>query len=232
MKAAGDSGSYGSVQASDGRMPGARGLATRQRLLDCVETALSSVPYRELRVTDVARTAGTSPATFYQYFLDVDAAVLVLAERTADFGSGLVHLIEGQRWQGAAGLASAQRLVEGFLDLWHDKQPVLRVMDLLTAEGDIRFRAARVRMLNAVTLALASAIDGARATANKNGEESPVPSMAVAGALVSMLAHVAAHQVGFESWDIQVASLREAMTQLVYWGVNEPRLPKPVTATD
>jgi AcrR family transcriptional regulator len=226
MKAAADSGSYGTVQASDGRMPGARGLATRQRLLDCVESALSTVPYRELRVTDVARSAGTSPATFYQYFVDVDAAVLVLAERTADFGSRLVDLIEGQRWQGTAGLASARRLVEGFLDLWHDKQPVLRVMDLLTAEGDSRFRAARVRMLNAVTLALSGAIDGARASATKSGEDSAVPSMAVAGALVSMLAHVAAHQVGFESWDIQVASLREAMTQLVYWGVNEPRLPK------
>ena len=35
---------------------------------------------RDLRVVDIAREVGTSPATFYQYFRDVDEAVLVLAD--------------------------------------------------------------------------------------------------------------------------------------------------------
>ncbi len=43
--------------------------------------------------------------------------------------------------------------------------------------------------------------------------------MAVAGTLVSMLAHTAAHQYGFEFWGIRTAKLREAMARQVSWGV-------------
>jgi hypothetical protein len=43
--------------------------------------------------------------------------------------------------------------------------------------------------------------------------------MAVAGALVSMLAHTAAHQYGFEFWGIRTAKLREAMARQVSWSV-------------
>jgi hypothetical protein len=47
--------------------------------------------------------------------------------------------------------------------------------------------------------------------------------MAMAGALVGMLAHNAAHQIGFESWAIHVGDLRRAMTDLVYWGVTSKK---------
>jgi hypothetical protein len=49
--------------------------------------------------------------------------------------------------------------------------------------------------------------------------------MATASALVSMLAHVAAHREGMESWRIDLPQLREAMTRLIYWGINNPRVP-------
>ena len=65
------------ARAADGRRPGRRGLATRQKLLDCTAEMLGSGPYRELKVVDIARAAGTSPATFYQYFADVESAVVV-----------------------------------------------------------------------------------------------------------------------------------------------------------
>jgi AraC-like DNA-binding protein len=61
-------------RAADGRVPGRRGLATRQRLLDHVAEMLAAGSYRDLRVVDVARSAGTSPATFYQYFADVEGS--------------------------------------------------------------------------------------------------------------------------------------------------------------
>ena len=41
--------------ASDGRTPGARGRATRQRLLDETTAALRKVSYRDLAVVDVAQ---------------------------------------------------------------------------------------------------------------------------------------------------------------------------------
>lgn len=206
-------------RAVDGRVPGHRGLATRQRLLDCTVALLNTTPYRDLKVTDITREARTSPATFYQYFVDIQSAVLAVAEETADQGSHLVDLISDRRWRGAGGWESAAALVEGFLDFWQEQQAVLRVVDLLTEEGDERFRAARVRMLNAVTRALAKAVDETQGSAE-------VDPMAMAGTLVSMLAHVAAHQAGFVAWDIPLKGMREAMTRVVYWGVTGPRVPK------
>ncbi len=57
---------------------------------------LSSSPYRDVKVIDVARKAGTSPATFYQYFPDVEGAVLEIAEETAQEGAGLTDLVAGR----------------------------------------------------------------------------------------------------------------------------------------
>ena len=61
------------LRASDGRVPGRRGRATREKLLSCTAQLLEKNSYRDLKVIDIARCAGTSPATFYQYFNDVEA---------------------------------------------------------------------------------------------------------------------------------------------------------------
>lgn len=207
--------------ASDGRIPGPRGLATRGRLIECTAAMVATTPYSDLRVTDVARAAGTSPATFYQYFVDLDAALLVLAEQTTEIGAQLSALVAHRKWRGKAGYASAREFVDDFLEFWQAHLPVLRVVDLLTEEGDARFRQARVHMLNAITTALAEAISAAK----PDGAPPPIAPMATASALVSMLAHVAAHREGMESWRIDLPQLREAMTRLIYWGVNNPRVP-------
>ena len=46
-----------------------------------------------------------------------------------------------------------------------------------------------------------------------------IDPMATAGILVSMLAHVAAHQYGFEFWGIRTAKLRQSMARQVSWGI-------------
>ncbi|HEX4018712.1 MAG TPA: TetR family transcriptional regulator [Frankiaceae bacterium] len=207
--------------ASDGRIPGPRGLATRNRLIECTAAIVATTPYSDLRVTDVARAAGTSPATFYQYFVDIDAALLVLATQTTEVGAQLAAFIQNRRWRGKAGYTTARELVDGFLDFWQAHLPVLRVVDLLTEEGDARFRQARVKMLNGITTALADAIGSAK----PDGQVPAIAPMATASALVSMLAHVAAHREGMEHWRIEVPQLQEAMARLIYWGVNSPRVP-------
>jgi AcrR family transcriptional regulator len=65
--------------ALDGRALGQRGARTRRRLLDATSQLLETEGIRDLRVVEIARVVGTSPATFYQYFRDVDDAVLALA---------------------------------------------------------------------------------------------------------------------------------------------------------
>jgi hypothetical protein len=46
-----------------------------------------------------------------------------------------------------------------------------------------------------------------------------IDATATAAILVSMLAHVAAHQYGFEFWGIRTRDLRDSMARQVYWGV-------------
>jgi AcrR family transcriptional regulator len=201
-------------------VPGRRGLATRQRLLECTIDLLASTPYRDLKVTDITRAAGTSPATFYQYFVDIEAILLAIAEQAVDEGRQLAELINGRPWKGAAGVASAEGLVDGFLEFWRDHRSTLRVVDLLSTEGDKRFRHQRVLMLNAMTKALAEEI------ADLQGDDKGVEPMAMAGALIGMLVNLAGHRAGFEAWDIRFDEVREAMVRLIYWGVTGPKLPR------
>lgn len=105
----------GQVRTVDGRVAGRRGQATRQKLLDCLSEMLSSSPYRDVKVIDVARKAGTSPATFYQYFPDVEGAVLEIAEEMAKEGATLTDLVAGRSWVGKSAWTAAEDLVEGFL---------------------------------------------------------------------------------------------------------------------
>jgi AcrR family transcriptional regulator len=196
------------LRAADGRVPGRRGLATRQRLLECTAEMLQSTSYRDLKVIDIAREAGTSPATFYQYFPDVEAAILVLAEQMAKDGHRLSTLIRENSWKGKAGLDTATQLCDAFLAFWDEYRSILRVMDLATEEGDRRFHQIRTRLLNEVNVALTEII--------KRRDVDPTATAAI---LVSMLAHVAAHQYGFEFWGIRTKDLRNSMAQQVYWGV-------------
>ena len=203
------------LRAADGRVPGRRGRATRTKLLERLESMLATSAFRDLKVTDVTREAGTSPATFYQYFPDIETAVLAIADEMAQQGTHLKDTVSDHSWKGTEGYAAAESIVDGFLAFWQEHQSLLRVIDLAALEGDTRFRDTRTRMLNAVVVDLADVISGLR-SGPADGEPDPV---AMAGALVGMLAHNAAHQAGFETWEIHVTDLRTAMSDLVYWGV-------------
>ena len=181
---------------------------------------LRSTNYRDLKVIDIAREAGTSPATFYQYFPDVEAAILVLAEQMARDGHRLSKLIRSGSWKGRAGIETAAHLCDAFLGFWDEYRSILRVMDLATEEGDRRFHQIRTRLLNEVTMALSETIAHFRDDGRHPPDTDPTASAAV---LVSMLAHVAAHQYGFEFWGIRTRDLRASMARQIYWGVTGKR---------
>ncbi|MFJ9664425.1 MULTISPECIES: TetR family transcriptional regulator [unclassified Streptomyces] len=204
------------MRTVDGRVAGRRGQATRQKLLDCLGEMLSSSPYRDVKVIDVARKAGTSPATFYQYFPDVEGAVLEIADRMAAEGAELTELLEGRSWAGKAGWQTAQELVDGFLDFWRRNDAILRVVDLGAAEGDKRFYKIRMKILNSVNNSLADAVAELQAKGRVDKDVNPA---AIAGSLVAMLAAVASHQKGFTSWGVKQAELKPNLALLVYLGV-------------
>jgi len=210
------------LRAADGRTPGRRGLATRQRLLECTHDMLRSTSYRDLKVVDIAREAGTSPATFYQYFPDVESAIMVLAEEMAQQRRRFSDLVRTNPWRGKAGYQGAVDLADEFIAFWEEHQPVLRVIDLATEEGDGRFANVRSRLLNDLYNSLAEALQEGQVAGRIPAEVEP---MATAGVLVSMLAHVAAHRYGFEFWGVRTADLRTAMARIVFWSVSGQRPP-------
>ena len=203
------------IATTDGRVPGRRGLATRQRLLECTAELLVATPWRSIKVIDIARQAGTSPATFYQYFENVEAAITVLAEELVDGAGILAGLVDGD-WSEGPSWDTAVAVVEGFMDYWERNRAVFRVVELTTVEGDLRFQGLRVRALNAVTVTLARVIANQSGTSGSPAGSDP---MAAAGTLIAMLAQVAGHRYGFEFWGIRTASLVDSQARLVHWSV-------------
>ena len=194
---------------TSGRGPGRRGRATRRRLLDATAGLLESGTYRDLTVVDIARDAGTSPATFYQYFSDAEDAVLSLASELVDrSGRELAECIEEGQWTIDGASDSALAVADAFIGVWERDRAVLRVIDLVTDEGDRRFREVRRRLLNAPTEALVAVL-------RRRPDGAVADPLADAGVLVSMLAHVAAHLEGLQSWGADRDELRRSMARVV-----------------
>ena len=192
------------------RSLGRRGEATRQKFLDSVEELLDEGTYRELTVADIARRAGTSPATFYQYFSAAEDAVLALASATvAVAGPELARLIESCDWTDTHGWDSSLEVSDAFIDLWEGHRSILRLIDLATDEGDRRFRDVRTQLLGVPTNALVTVL-------RNRPDRTVVDPLADAGVLVSMLAHVSAHLEGLQSWGADRNELRRSMARVVY----------------
>jgi AcrR family transcriptional regulator len=203
------------IATTDGRVPGRRGLATRQRLLECTAELLVATPWRSIKVIDIARQAGTSPATFYQYFENVEAAITVLAEELVEGVGILAGVVDGD-WSEEASWSTAVAVVEGFMEYWETNRAVFRVVELTTVEGDLRFQGLRVRALNAVTVTLARVI---ATHGDASGSPAGADPMAAAGTLIAMLAQVSGHRYGFEFWGIRTASLVDSQARLLHWSV-------------
>ncbi|GAA0635939.1 TetR family transcriptional regulator [Sporichthya brevicatena] len=123
------------LRTVDKRVAGRRATETRDRILEALSTLLGSMSYRNVRVTDVVREVGTSPATFYQYFADVETAVLALAQDTAKESTGLKTAGAGARTAGAA----VDQVIAAVAAFVKQNGALLRVIDTAAAEGDKRF---------------------------------------------------------------------------------------------
>jgi AcrR family transcriptional regulator len=201
-----------SAVALDGRPLGKRGAATRLRLLEATAKLLESHGVRDLRVVDIAREVGTSPATFYQYFRDVEEAVLAL---TAEVGEELAPVDELLRrpWTGPTGLDAARDMVDLFLRYWDEHRAVLRTRNLAAQEGDQRFRQVRNNSLRPLNAHLAAAVAESQAAGRVSREIAP---MAAAAALVSLLERMAAFHRDLESLGVTRADVVETTARIVH----------------
>ncbi len=204
------------LRAADGRIPGRRGRETRDRILEATEHLLATSSFRDLKVADIAREVGCSPATFYQYFKDVEEAILVLGRGMVEDGARLTAPLADASWSGRGATTAAEALVDAFLGFWRDHAAVLRVVDLAIVEGNRAFRDLRNELLAPVSKGIARAVREMKADGRHPDEVDP---RAQAGVLVSMLAHVAEHRQGQEAWGIDEAAARTSMARIVVWSV-------------
>jgi len=195
-----------------GRVLGPRAQETRQRLLDATASLLEEQSLRELRVIDIARKVGAAPATFYQYFKDVEDAVLCLAGQATDEMPAVVSLIEGD-WEGASGMEKARRIVDAFISHWDAHHATLRVRNLASDEGDDRFRAVRSRAMRPVLVALANQVAAAQAGGKLRSTDHP---HAAAAAMAAILERLAAYHRELEVFGVSREDLVETSAHILY----------------
>jgi len=210
-------------RTADGRVPGRRGLLTRAKLLEKTRSLLETSSYRDLKVVDIARGAGTSPATFYQYFPDAEAAMLALADELVGEGrERLTRPVREGDWSSKEAYRACEDVAASFLSFWSDHGPLMRVIDLAALEGDQRFRDIRTGMLNAFSEAIGHVVDEQRAAGRL---PSDLETTATSAVLVAMLAHVAGHQYGIEHYGTTPEALQRAMARQLYSGVTGRKPP-------
>jgi len=196
----------------NGRKLGPRALNTRRRLLDTTVELLDSSSVRDISVVEIARRAGTSPATFYQYFKDVGEATLCLAEEAAAEMPAVVDAIGGA-WRGQKGMATARVIAEAFLDHWDAYRSVLLVRNLAADEGERSFQKVRRNALRPVLEALARKIEESQPTAVAQGDVHPY---AAAAAMAAILERLAAYQEDLEPLGVGSDDLIATCARILY----------------
>lgn len=195
-----------------GRELGPRALQTRQRLLDATAALLEVSSVRDVAVVDIARKAGTSPATFYQYFKDVGEATLRLAEQAAEEMPAVVQLIDGS-WDGESGLENARAIVEAFVRHWDAHRAVLLVRNLAADEGDRRFQRVRQASLTPVLQHLAAQVE----TSQRAGRVDPcMGPQAAAAAMGAILERLAAYHRELETLGVAREELVETCARILH----------------
>lgn len=164
------------TRTPDRRVPSQRGLRTRQKLMDATIELLATKSYRNIKVLDVAQAVGTSPATFYQYFPDIEGVVLEASGLLAKETKAALDGFKDGSWS-SDGLPGATRLIDAVLDSWSGHLPIVRVLTAVAAEGEPRFGKAYA----AATRPVVRALTAATQTATPNGEGKELVHALVSG---------------------------------------------------
>lgn len=193
--------------ATDGRVIGERALQTRRRILDATAALLREQGALDVKVMDVAREVGSSPATFYQYFADVEDAIFALALELPERVSFIQAQFEAD-WSGPNGLDLVRRAVSDYTDFWDENAAVLRVLLLRADERDERFRQVR-RDYNAPFMkSMVAKVRSAQAVGRIT---QALDAEATAGAMLAALDRLPNYREGFE----KRGTTREAMIETV-----------------
>ena len=98
---------------------------TRSRLVAAATTAFESKPYTDVTVDDISAGAGVSRATFYLYY---PGKAKILRDCLADFQAGLDGLWAEFEGYDEASVASLERWLCAYVELYERHRPLLATM--------------------------------------------------------------------------------------------------------
>lgn len=195
-----------------GQKIGAKGLETRQRLIDATIAELETRGLRDLTVADVARAANTSAATFYVYFEGVPEVVLAALDNVTQSSPELVALAT-LNWSNLGQTHLPRDFVELYCRHWWHWRTIFRCRNLASEEGDARFQEARRQSVIPLMNALTSQIDLAQQHGRVPKRLSPRAS---AGAILALLERLAAvGPITPEQQDMNFEMLKDAAGHMV-----------------
>ncbi|MEU2514493.1 hypothetical protein [Streptomyces syringium] len=200
------------ILATDGRVLRAAGLRARRTLLDCVVTELKLTPYRDIRIADIARRAKTSNASFYQYFPDLDAAVLALADDVARKA-----FLSPVPTTGGLDREAAAQLVDAFFRFYRANRTVLRAVEARAAEGDDRFAELHRKIYNGLTTELERTLITAHPRAADRNTR-----VATAVSLTLLLTAAASQHPRHAGWTVEPTAIRTAVVDLLHTAITRP----------
>ena len=198
--------------ATDGRVIGERATATRQRLLNATSELLRRDGVLDLKVVDITRDAGAAPATFYQYFSDLDAAILALSEAAIDDEAPLVEFLQPP-WSSVNDLPRARAFVEAYAEYWSDHYGVLIVRNLKADGGDVDFRSARSRANLLLLRRMADMVSASQAAERVPASLDP---FAAATAMMAMLDRLFSYQTELRRRGTSKSAQRETLTTILF----------------
>src|SRR4051794_40669254 len=176
-----------------------QGRETRRRILEELSNQLRTRSIRDVKVTEIAQAAGVTAAAFYQYFTDLQSAILALADSAIVDARGLTDCVMGD-WD-EEGEVIARRLVDGFMQFWERNEGVLRVIELAIDSKDSQFNRIRQAILSETTLALSMAIAGMKRSGRYRTDVAP---REMAAALLAIPVHVSSRMWLYELWGLDV----------------------------
>lgn len=171
-----------------GQKIGSKGERTRRLLIETTVELLETHGLRDVSVMDVARGAGTSPATFYVYFRGVPEVVLAALDNALQTTPELEAMLE-EDWLVPGAIVRARAFVEAYTELWNRNGTIFRVRNLAAEEGDERFFAARTRAATPMMRLLSASVTAAQQAGRTPADLSPA---ACAGTILMMLERLSA----------------------------------------
>lgn len=170
--------------SADGQPLGQRGLRTRQRILEAIGTAIQQHGLRGIRLADIAEQVGFKPPAFYQYFTDLDEAILALCREAGDL---LPRFEVGSDDWGEDHPHGTRPFVEQFFRYWDEHRPLLTARHVAIMSGDDRFQRTADEAFRPVAEALQAKIEAGQ----RDGRIDPGLHPVALGAVLNLMIDVA-----------------------------------------